>query len=76
MENAQVAVYLAYVARAGTAFTGRALYLPESRARDPARCRAAGIPAGAAFATKPALAKDLTGRALDACGVPKLCHAF
>ena len=76
MENAQVAVYLAYVARAGTAFTGRALHLPESWARDPARCRAAGIPAGAAFATKPALAKDLTGRALDACGVPKLCHAF
>jgi SRSO17 transposase len=35
-ENAQVAVYLAYVARAGRAFIGRALYLPESRARDPA----------------------------------------
>jgi SRSO17 transposase len=29
-ENAQVAVCLAYAAPAGTAFTGRALYLPRS----------------------------------------------
>ena len=35
-ENAQVAVYLAYAAPAGSAFTGRALYLPRSWTSDPA----------------------------------------
>jgi len=68
-ENAQVAVYLAYAARAGTAFIDRALYLPQSWAGDPARCRAAGVPEAAVFATKPALAKAMIARALDA-GTP------
>ena len=68
-ENAQVAVYLAYAAPAGCAFIDRALYLPRSWTSDPARCRAAGIPEGTAFATKPALAKDMIGRAMDA-GTP------
>ena len=68
-ENAQVAVYLAYAAPAGTAFIDRALYLPKSWTGDPARCRAAGVPAGPAFATKPALARTMIGRALDA-GTP------
>jgi SRSO17 transposase len=44
-ENAQVAVYLAYAARAGTAFIDRALYLPRSWTSDPGRYRAAGSPA-------------------------------
>jgi SRSO17 transposase len=68
-ENAQVAVYLAYAAPAGTAFTGRALYLPRSWTSDPARCRAAGVPGNAAFATKPVLAKAMITRSLDA-GTP------
>jgi SRSO17 transposase len=68
-ENCQVAVYLAYAAPAGTAFIDRALYLPRSWASDPARCRAAGVPADTAFATKPALARAMIGRALDA-GTP------
>ena len=68
-ENAQVAVYLAYAAPAGCAFTGRALYLPRSWTADPARCRAAGVPQDTAFATKPALAKEMITRALDA-GTP------
>ncbi len=68
-ENAQVAVYLAYAAPAGSAFIDRALYLPRSWTSDPARCRAAGVPAGTAFATKPALARAMITRALDA-GTP------
>ena len=35
----------------------------------PARCRAAGVPADTAFATKPALAREMITRALDA-GAP------
>ena len=68
-ENAQVAVYLAYAAPAGAAFIDRALYLPRSWTSDPARCRAAGVPEDTAFATKPALAKTMITRALDA-GTP------
>jgi SRSO17 transposase len=65
-ENAQVAVYLAYVAPAGHALIDRELYLPRSWIADPGRCRAAGIPEGTAFATKPALARRMLARALDA----------
>jgi SRSO17 transposase len=54
VENAQVAVYLTYPG----AWTG-----------DPARCQAAGLPAGRAFATRPALALRMINRALDA-GAP------
>jgi SRSO17 transposase len=68
-ENAQVAVYLAYAAPAGSAFIDRALYLPRSWTSDPARCQAAGIPESTPFATKPALAQEMIGRALDA-GTP------
>ena len=65
-ENAQVAVYLAYVAPAGHALIDRELYLPRSWIADRGRCRAAGIPEGTAFATKPALARRMLARALDA----------
>jgi SRSO17 transposase len=68
-ENAQVAVYLAYAAPAGSAFLDRALYLPRSWTGDPARCRAAGVPGDTTFATKPALAAEMITRALDA-GAP------
>jgi SRSO17 transposase len=68
-ENAQVAVYLAYAAPAGSAFIDRALYLPRSWTSDPGRCRAAGIPEDTEFATKPVLAKAMITDALDA-GTP------
>ena len=69
VENCQVAVFLSYASPAGHALIDRELYLPRSWTADPARCAAAGIPAGTAFATKPALARRMLGRALDA-GVP------
>jgi SRSO17 transposase len=68
-ENAQVAVYLTYAARAGHAMIDRELYLPKSWTAEPARCAAAGIPEDTAFATKPALARRMLARTLDA-GVP------
>jgi SRSO17 transposase len=58
-----------YAAQAGHAFIDRALYLPRSWVDDPARCRAAGVPADIGFATKPALARAMIARALDA-GTP------
>jgi SRSO17 transposase len=69
VENCQVAVFLSDAGPAGHALIDRELYLPRSRAADKARCVAAGIPAGTAFATKPGLARAMIGRALDA-GTP------
>jgi SRSO17 transposase len=69
VENCQVAVFLSYAAPAGHALIDRELYLPRSWTADPARCAAAGIPAGTVFATKPALARQMISRALDA-GTP------
>jgi len=69
VENCQVAVFLTYATSAGHALIDRELYLPRSWIADPARCAAAGIPAGTAFATKPGLARRMLGRALDA-GTP------
>jgi len=69
VENCQVGVFLAYVSPAGRALIDAELYLPRSWTGDRARCAAAGIPDQVGFATKPALAQALLGRALDA-GVP------
>src|SRR5215208_3169079 len=69
VENAQVAVLLTYASAAGHAVIDRELYVPKSWAGDPERLRAAGVPDQVSFATKPALAKAMLARALDA-GVP------
>jgi len=69
VENCQVAVFLSYASPAGHALIDRELYLPRSWTADLARCAVAGIPAGTAFATKPALARGMIARALDA-GTP------
>jgi SRSO17 transposase len=69
IENAQVAVYLAYVGAAGYAMIGRELYLPRCWMTDSQRCTTAGIPADIVFATRPALAATMIDHALDA-GVP------
>ena len=69
VENCQVAVFLSYASRRGHALIDRELYLPRSWTSDKARCAAAGIPEGTAFATKPKLARAMIRRALDA-GTP------
>ncbi len=66
VENAQVAVYLAYAAPAGHALIDRALYLPKAWIDDPSRRDRAGVPADTEFATKPALAAGMIDAALDA----------
>jgi SRSO17 transposase len=69
VENCQVAVFLSYASPAGHALIDRELYLPRSWTTDLARCAAAGIPRGTAFATKPKLARRMIARVLDA-GIP------
>jgi len=70
VENCQLGVFLAYAAPDGSrALIDRELYLPESWASDRDRCREAGIGDDVAFATKPELARKMTGRAV-AAGVP------
>jgi SRSO17 transposase len=69
IENAQVAVYLAYATDRGHAMIDRELYLPRCWTEDPRRLAAAGVPEDVEFATKPALAIGMLARALHA-GVP------
>src|SRR3982750_4851263 len=69
VENCQVGVFLAYGSRRGHALIDRRLYLPEAWAGDAERRRAAKVPEGIPFLTKPEIAREMTARALDA-GVP------
>ena len=69
IENAQVAVYLAYAGPRGHAMIDRELYLPLSWTEDADRLAEAGVPDEVEFATKPALATGMLTRALRA-GVP------
>lgn len=68
-ENCQVGTFLAYASARGHALIDRELYLPQSWTGDRDRCRAAGVPDGVEFATKPRLAQRMLQRAIDA-GVP------
>jgi SRSO17 transposase len=69
IENAQVAVFLAYASSRGPALMDRDVYVPKSWTDDRDRCRAAGVPDQVSFATKVALGRRMLTRALDA-GVP------
>ena len=63
-------MFLAYaVPGGGRALIDRELYLPGSWTGDRDRCRAAGIADEVEFATKPELARQMIGRAIE-CGVP------
>ncbi len=66
IENSQFAVYLGYATDAGHAFVDRELYLPKSWTVDRASCQESGVPQEVEFATKPALARKMIVRALDA----------
>lgn len=66
IENCQIGVFLAYATPHGCAFLDRALYLPKEWATDAARRAEAGVPDEVTFATKPALARTMLARALDA----------
>ena len=59
VENCQVAVYLGYATTAGYTLIDHALYLPTVWTDDADRMAEAGVPAGTAFATKPALAQQM-----------------
>jgi SRSO17 transposase len=69
IENVQIGVFLAYASSKGHALIDRELYLPEEWCDDAARRDEAAIPEEVTFATKPALARQMIGGALDA-GLP------
>jgi SRSO17 transposase len=69
IENCQIGVFLGYATAAGRTFLDRELYLPKAWTEDGDRCREAAVGDDVEFATKPELAMQMIGRALDA-GVP------
>ena len=64
--NCQIGVFATYASRHGHAFIDRRLYLPKAWTDDPPRMTAAHVPPGTAFATKPALARQMIDRAIAA----------
>lgn len=69
IENCQIGVFVSYASRCGHALLDRRLYLPKAWSEDAERRRKASVPADVAFATKPAMAREMIAAALDA-GVP------
>lgn len=68
-ENCQIGVFLGYASRWGHTLIDRRLYLPQDWAEDKARREKVAVPEEVVFATKPALAREMIGAALDA-GTP------
>ena len=64
--NCHIGVFLAYATSCGHTLLDRELYLPKEWTDDRERCTLAGIPDDRAFATKPALARQMLQRAFDA----------
>jgi SRSO17 transposase len=64
--NCQIGVFAAYVSDHGHAFIDRQLYLPKAWTGDLARMRAAHVPEGIDFSTKPQLALAMIERAIGA----------
>lgn len=65
IENCQIGVFLTYALHGDHTLVDRELYLPKSWTEDPERCRAAHVPEGVGFATKPELAARMLWRTLD-----------
>src|SRR5512143_1278225 len=66
IENCQLGRFLAYASQRGHTLLDRELYLPKAWTDDRERCRRAGVPDERAFATKPALARQMLSRTFDA----------
>lgn len=66
IENCQIGVFLTYASQGNQTLVDRELYLPKSWTQDPERCRAADVPEGVVFATKPELAARMLWRTLEA----------
>ncbi len=64
--NCQIGVFASYVSRHGHAFIDRALYLPKEWIDDRKRLKAAHVPDGVGFATKPQMARKMIARAIAA----------
>jgi SRSO17 transposase len=69
IENAQVAVFLAYATSRGRTLIDRDVYLPKVWTDDRDRCDTAGVPDDVGFATKVTLGRRMLARALDG-GLP------
>lgn len=69
VENCQVGVFLGYHAAKGHTLVDRRLFLPEEWAKDRPRRKAAGVPEGVIFRTKPELALAMVADAV-ASGLP------
>lgn len=69
IENCQIGVFASYASRYGHALVDRQLYLPKDWAENKDRRRKACVPDGVSFATKPAMAREMIARTLDA-GLP------
>jgi SRSO17 transposase len=59
VDNCQVAVYVAYAGQGSHTLLDTRVYLPDEWTVDSDRCRAAGVPEGTVFRTKPQLAFEL-----------------
>jgi SRSO17 transposase len=69
VENCQIGVFLAYATASECAYVDARLYLPERWTEDRARCRAAGIPKGVVFRSKPQIALEMLQDAHAADGL-------
>ncbi len=66
IENCQIGVFLTYATERGHTLLDRELYLPAEWTAERDRCCRAGIPDDRAFATKPALARQMLERTFAA----------